>query len=107
MSPPAKVTGEIDTTANSSNEIHLYVAKTCDPSGFGEGAGDYTSLNNVMADASGHATFTLTGYLPSGTAVAAVNRRFASNVDVPALIVSEFSNCILVGDDVFADGFGG
>ena len=104
-SPPAKVTGELDTTPNSSNEIHLYVSKTCDPSGFGEGEGDYAFVN-VTADSSGHATFTLTGYLPSGTAVTAMNRRFATGTDVPAIVASEFSNCIVVGDDIFADGFG-
>lgn len=103
-SPPATVTGEIDTTPNSSNEIHLYVSKTCDPSGFGEGEGDYT-FANATADSSGHATFSFTGYFPSGMAVTAMNRRFATGTDVPAIVASEFSNCIIVGDPIFADGF--
>ena len=106
MSPPATISGELDTTPSSSNEIHFYVSASCDPSGFGEGVGEFNFVNNVQPDGTGHATFSTTGYVQPGQAITALTRRFATGTDVPALIVSEFSNCIVVGDDIFSDGFG-
>jgi hypothetical protein len=105
-SPPTTVTGEVDTTPNVTAYVYLYLSKTCDPSGFGEGEGEST-FASVNTDGAGHGTFTLASYAPSGTAVTTFNRQFVDVNGVPELTVSEFSNCIIVGDDVFADGFGG
>jgi hypothetical protein len=101
--PPTTITGTLDTTVNTQNEIDFYVSESCDPSGYGEGEG-FLGFANVTTDASGHAQFSQSFYVQPGFAVTALTRRF-STTD-PGLIVSEFSNCILVGDEIFANGFG-
>lgn len=103
-SPPAVVTGELDTAANANVEIHFYISKMCDPSGFGEGEGESYVINSVKADGTGYATFSQSGYFQSGQAVTALTRTFVA--DEPEIVVSEFSNCIVVGDNIFANGFG-
>jgi hypothetical protein len=101
--PPTTITGTIDTTVNTQNEIDFYVSESCDPSGYGEGEG-YLGFVNATTDASGHAQFSQSFYVQPGLAVTALTRRF-STTD-PGLIVSEFSNCRVVGDEIFANGFG-
>ena len=102
-SPPTTVTGTIDTTANVQNEIDFYVSEACDPSGHGEGEG---LIGYVIAttDGSGHAQFSQSSYVQPGFAITALTRR--SSTTAPGLIVSEFSNCMVVGDEIFASGFG-
>jgi hypothetical protein len=101
--PPMTVTGTIDTTAGVQNEIDFYVSESCDPSGYGEGEG-FLGFMNATTDASGHAQFSQSFYVQPGFAVTALTRRFSSTD--PGLVVSEFSNCTLVGDEIFANGFG-
>lgn len=97
------VTGTIDTTANTQNEIDLYVSDSCNPSGYGEGEG-YLGFVIANTDSSGHATFSQMSYVHEGMAVTALTRR-SSGVD-SSFIVSEFSNCRVVGDEIFSSGFG-
>ena len=103
MFPPTRVTGTIDTTAGVENEIDIYVSESCDPSGYGEGEG-FLGFVNATTDVSGHAQFSQSFYVQPGFAVTALTRRFSATD--PGLIVSEFSNCIVVGDEIFANGFG-
>ncbi len=102
-SPPTKVTGTIDTTASAQLEIDFYVSEACDPSGHGEGEG-YLGYANVTTDGSGHGQFSQSFYVQPGFTITALTRRFSSTD--PGLIVSEFSNCTVVGDEIFANGFG-
>jgi hypothetical protein len=102
-SPPTAVTGTLDTTANTQNEIDFYVSESCDPSGYGEGEA-YLGYENVTTDASGHAQFSESFYVQPGLAITALTRRFSTTN--PGLIVSEFSKCIVVGDVIFSNGFG-
>lgn len=102
-SPPTAIAGTIDTTASAQVEIDFYVSEACDPSGYGEGEG-YLGYKNVTTDASGHAQFSQSFYVQPGFAVTTLTRRFSSTD--PGLIVSEFSNCRIVGDEIFANGFG-
>ncbi len=97
------VTGTIDTTPNTTNEIDFYVSDKCNPSGYGEGEA-YLGSVSVTTDSSGHATFSESSFAHQGTAVTALTRRLA--VADPTFVVSEFSNCKVVGDEIFADGFG-
>jgi trimeric autotransporter adhesin len=101
--PPATITGTLDTTASVQNEIDFYVSESCDPSGYGEGEG-FLGFANVTTDASGHAQFSQSFYVQPGLAITALTRRFSTSD--PGLIVSEFSNCTVVGDEIFANGFG-
>ena len=101
--PPTTVTGTIDTAASVQNEIDFYVSASCDPSGHGEGEG-FLGFVNVTTDASGHAQFSQSFYAQTGLAITALTRRFSMTDST--LIVSEFSNCTVVGDEIFANGFG-
>jgi hypothetical protein len=101
--PPTTVNGTIDTTAGVQNEIDFYVSESCDLSGYGEGEG-YLGFANATTDASGHAQFSQSFYVQPGLVVTALTRR--SSTTDPGLIVSEFSNCMVVGDEIFANGFG-
>ena len=96
------VTGTIDTTPGTQNEIDIYVSGACDPSGYGEGEG-YLGFVNVTTDSSGHGTFSQSSYAQEGEAITALTRRFA--VADPSIVVSEFSNCKVVGDEIFGNGF--
>jgi hypothetical protein len=103
MAPPTTINGTVDTTPNTQVEVDLYLSESCDPSGYGEGEG-YVGYVNVTTDASGHAAFTQSNYVHEGMAMTALSRRFSSTD--PGLIVSEFSNCLVIGDKIFANGFG-
>jgi hypothetical protein len=105
MSPPATISGTLDTTPNSSNEVDFYVSAACDSSGYGEGEGYLGSVNSLTADSSGHATFSKALYAMQGMAVTALTRRFSDTPPPQTLIVSEFSNCKVVGDPIFTNGF--
>ncbi len=102
----ATVTGTLDSTPNTQSEVHFYITDSCDSSGFGEGLALPTFVS-VTTDASGHAAFTSPSlFLTAGITVTALNRRFATGVLPGELVVSEFSNCKTIGDEIFADGFG-
>ena len=103
----ATVAGTLDSTPNTQSEIHFYITNACDASGYGEGIA-LPQFVSVTTDSSGHAAFSSPVlYLVEGITVTALNRRFASSTvsGLPELIVSEFSNCKTIGDEIFADGF--
>ncbi|MCC7367111.1 MAG: right-handed parallel beta-helix repeat-containing protein [Chloroflexi bacterium] len=52
-----QVSGTLNSTANSQFKIDIYYSSSCDPSGFGEGAGHIGSFS-VTTNGSGQATFT-------------------------------------------------
>jgi hypothetical protein len=108
------ITGSLGAAPGSSYEIHFYISKSCDASGFGGGS-RFFQLNpppiiaNVTTDASGNATFVRqTSGLGQGVFLTALTRRFSTSPSPPALIVSEFSACRQVAstlDLIFANGF--
>ena len=104
-SPPTTVSGTLDTNASSSNGVDFYISASCDPSGYGEGGAYVGSANNLTADASGHVAFSKAVYASQGMAVTALTRRFSDTPPPQTTIVSEFSNCIVVGDPIFSNGF--
>lgn len=105
--------GHLDSNAGSNVELSFYLDDTCDGSGLGEGArrlptNDGGSTGTLSTDTSGHTAFTLHSmHLKPGSAISVFTRRFAD--DAPYIIVSEFSNCLLVpgNDTIFIDGFDG
>jgi hypothetical protein len=100
------VLGSIDTNPSTMVGIDIYYSDTCDASGHGPGQVVVSSLQKTT-DAAGHADFSKPVSIPPNKAVTAVTRRSPLDPDQPgASIVSEFSNCQIVGDDIFADGFG-
>lgn len=104
------VSGSLDAVPASTYEIHFFSNDACDAGGSGGGQTPYPlpGFVSVTTDAAGHADFTRdVDFLPIGKSLTAVARSFATTTVVPALITSEFSNCVpvAVGDLVFADGF--
>jgi hypothetical protein len=104
------ITGSLDAVPASTYEIHFFYNDACDAGGFGGGQTPYPlpGFVGVTTDAAGHADFTReVDFLPIGKSLTAVARRFATTTVIPALITSEFSNCVPVGagDPVFLDGF--
>jgi hypothetical protein len=105
--------GHLDSNPGLDVELHYYLGDACDASGHGEGAqellDDPQSSGTQETDAEGHTEFTLhSPRLEPGTAVSVLARRFAEDASPASLIVSEFSNCVVVpagGDRIFADGF--
>ncbi|MGH8173487.1 MAG: hypothetical protein ACREPX_10075 [Rhodanobacteraceae bacterium] len=103
----ASIDGTLDTSPNTSVEIHLYQSDACDPSGFGEGQFEL-DFRNVTTDAVGHAEFNFEINLETGMYLTALSRRFATAPADSTILVSEFSACELVGTDtIFVDGFDG
>jgi hypothetical protein len=108
------IAGSISAAPGSNYEIHFFINDACDAGGFGGGQVLY-ALNpppgfvNVTTDASGNAGFTrAVQFLPQGKWLTALARRFSTTSALPALIVSEFSNCMQIaasGDVIFANGF--
>jgi hypothetical protein len=103
------VTGSLDAVPNSTYEIHFYLNDTCDAGGSGGGQTLFPStFASVTTDASGHAAFNqAVQSLPAGRHLTALARGFSTSASLPALMTSEFSNCVLIGagDTIFADGF--
>jgi len=99
------ISGSIDTTADTNIEIDLYRSAACNPSGFGDGEVAFDNIQ-TKTDASGHVDFSRAESLSPGQAITATARRFAQIPNDSTLIVSEFSNCQVIGDNIFADGFG-
>ncbi len=76
-----------------------------DPSGYGEGQVSVDFVT-VTTDALGHADFSKAESIASSQAVTAATRRLSLQPDDLTFIVSEFSNCQIIGDNIFTDGFG-
>jgi hypothetical protein len=104
------ITGSLDAVPASTYEIHFFYNDTCDAGGFGGGQTPYSlpGFVSVTTDAAGHADFTRNvDFLPIGKSLTAATRSFATTTQIPALITSEFSNCMPIGagDPIFASGF--
>jgi len=107
------ITGSLQAAPSSSYEIHLYRNDACHSSGYGGGQiffplSPTPVIVNVTTDAAGNASFTrITSGLPAGKFLTALTRRFATTPGVPALIVSEFSQCrrVVPTDQIFWNGF--
>jgi hypothetical protein len=99
------ISGTIDTKAGVQVEIDIFRSDACDSSGFGEGQ---VAINfaRVTTDGAGHADFSQDEQLSPGQAVTAMTRQFATTPNDSTFIVSEFSNCQVIGEYIFADGFG-
>lgn len=108
------ITGGLSAAPNSSYEIHFYLSSSCDAGGFGGGQSFFPlfpppTIVSVTTNATGDAAFVrqIAG-LGSGMILTALTRRFATAPGVPALIVSEFSNCVVAvssNDLIFRNGF--
>ena len=77
-----KVTGKLESAANQTFQIDLYVTNpyehTCDPSGYGEGQ-FFTKSQTVVTDGNGKALFQIVdefGDMPDGGVVTATASRF-------------------------------
>jgi len=103
------VAGSLDAVPNSTYEIHFYLNDTCDAGGSGGGQTLFPStFASVTTDAGGHASFTQPAqFLPAGRYLTALARAFSTTAVIPALMTSEFSNCVLIGagDTIFANSF--
>ena len=104
------ITGSLDAVPDSTYEIHFFYNDACDAGGFGGGQTPYPlpGFVSVTTDAGGHADFAReVQFLPTDKFLTAATRTFATTTEIPALITSEFSNCMPVtaGDPVFANGF--
>ncbi|WP_395684126.1 right-handed parallel beta-helix repeat-containing protein [Dokdonella sp.] len=103
------VAGSIDAVPNSTYEIHFYLNDSCDAGGSGGGQTLFPStFASLTTDATGHAAFNQAAqFLPAGRHLTALARAFSTTAVIPALMTSEFSNCVLIGagDTIFADGF--
>lgn len=106
------VTGHVDSNPGLAVEVHFYLGDGCDASGYGEGARplpyDTLSTGTQIDDGAGHTDFTLhSAHLQPGTAITAFTRRVADGTS--SIIVSEFSNCLIVpgAEVIFVDGFDG
>ncbi len=108
------ITGALTAAPNSSYEVHFYLNSSCDAGGFGGGQSFFQLspapiVLNLTTDALGDATFSRqTSGLGAGMSLTALTRRFATAPGMPALIVSEFSNCVpiaAVEDLIFRNGF--
>ncbi|HET8897233.1 MAG TPA: right-handed parallel beta-helix repeat-containing protein, partial [Rhodanobacteraceae bacterium] len=108
------VAGHLDSNPGVEVEVALYHSDRCDPSGFGEGAvyglrGSWPDDSRTLTtDPGGHTEFTLhSGSLQPGMAISYRTRRVTTAPGPAAIVVSEFSNCLVVpgGDVVFANGF--
>jgi len=101
------ISGTLNSTPNTAIEVHFFRSPTCDSTSHGGGTDMLPAFANVTTDAAGNASFSVaTSYLAAGTVLTAQSRRYAATSIVSALIVSEFSVCLIVGDLIFADGFG-
>ena len=108
------IVGSIGAEPNTTYEIHFFLNDVCDAGGSGGGQTPYPlspmpSGVNVTTDASGNASFVRAAqFLPQGKFLTSLARRFSTTSAVPALIVSEFSNCVPIAssaDLIFVDGF--
>src|SRR4029079_16247169 len=103
------VTGMLDAVPNSTYEIHFYLNDSCDAGGSGGGQTLFPStFASVTTDAGGHASFNQAAqFLPAGRYLTALARGFSTTAVIPALMTSEFSNCVLMGagDTIFANSF--
>lgn len=103
------VAGTLDAVPNSTYEIHFYLNDTCDAGGSGGGQTLFPStFASVTTDAGGHASFAQPAqFLPAGRYLTALARAFSTTAVIPALMTSEFSNCVLIGagDTIFANSF--
>jgi hypothetical protein len=103
------VAGTLDAVPNSTYEIHFYLNDNCDAGGSGGGQTLFPgAFANVTTDALGHAAFNqAVQFLPAGRYLTALARGFSTTSALPALMTSEFSNCVPIGtgDTIFADGF--
>lgn len=106
------IDGTLDSTPNTSIEVHFYLNDVCNPSGFGDGQdflrnGAVPVAKSVNTDALGNAIFSVQiPYLPAGKFLTAMSRRFTTVPGTPAFIVSEFSACLRIVDNrIFASGF--
>jgi CSLREA domain-containing protein len=81
------VEGTLDSAPTTTYSLSFYRSSACDPSGFGEGSGQFTPAS-VTTDSSGHADFRLNhpGVLPVGDEVTAT-------ATDPTGSTSEFSEC--------------
>lgn len=92
--------GHLSSAANASFRIDAYTVNSCDGSGHG-GASNYLGFTAIGTDGSGNADFVFSVPEVLDTGYASVT---ASDAD---LATSEFSNCLALGDLLFADGFDG
>jgi hypothetical protein len=105
------IQGNFHGAPNATHEIYFFRNTACDASGAGEGAapmfnGNIPVFVSVATNASGDATFNLTGGALAGEYITALARRFTTVPNVFALEVSEYSDCkLVVGDPVFSNGF--
>ena len=106
-SSTVNVRGSIDTNPNTTVEIDIYYSDACDASGHGPGQ---VVVSFSMQKRPTRRVTPISPHRcpsPPGKAVTAVARRSPLDINQPgAFIVSEFSNCQVIGDDIFADGFG-
>lgn len=95
------LSGSLDSAASQQYRLELYTTAVCDAGGHG-GADTRLGSATVTTNSSGHADFVFAvgRVLDSGFATAT-----ASSVYSDSLATSEFSNCLGLGDLIFADGF--
>ena len=99
------IEGTLDTSPDTSVEIHFFLSTACDPSGYGEGQAEFDFVR-VTTDAGGHADFNYQTHVQSGVFITALARRFALLPADSTLLVSEFSQCLRAGGEtIFANGF--
>ncbi len=102
------INGTLNSNPNSTVEIFLYLNDACAASGFGGGQRFLTgSFTSVTTDAQGNASFSRqVQNLPPGKFLTALSRRFTTNLNPQALIVSEFSRCTPINSErIFLNGF--
>ncbi|HKE49358.1 MAG TPA: hypothetical protein VKB52_14935, partial [Rhodanobacteraceae bacterium] len=93
--------GRLESAPDDLYRIDFYTVASCDPSGHG-GASTYLDLALAVTDLSGHADFEYVApsILDAGYVTATASRG-------EDLATSEFSTCVVLGDELFADGFDG
>jgi CSLREA domain-containing protein len=87
-----RVAGTLNSTAETTFDLHFYANPECDPSGYGEGQ-NFLGSTSTTTDSNGNATFAGTALLPA----AASSVITATATTSPGGDTSEFSACQPLG----------
>lgn len=105
-----RVTGSLNSTANTSFRIELFGNDNADPSGYGQGQ-YYLGFTNVTTDANGHAAFDVT--LPVAASVRAISSTATGPTGTSEFSASIFARLLNIstradvhtGDNIAIAGF--
>ena len=99
ISGTGQIVGTVSSTPSSFYAVELFQSPTCDPSGYGEAA-TFVGTANTTTDGAGDGSFAVTPLVPLSVGSFLTATATAANGST-----SELSECFLVVEALFKDGF--